>query len=98
MNPGEARLTGMSKKNLTPAQANRQLARAHGTGRYKKHNPCEYCGKSAGYNYFSHPCLDKWGGDGQVLCERCCDELEAMSDDDAYAALQRGRNETRRKR
>ncbi len=69
----------MNTKTKTKTAAEYSRQRARKAGRYAKHNPCELCGKSAGYNYFSHSWLDEkpFNGIGIVLCEKCCTKCEA---------------------
>lgn len=76
-------------KRMTAAQANRQESRNRKTGKYSKFNPCELCGKSAGYNYCSLPWLDTppFYGKGICMCEKCCAKLEAAGKDEAAKAL-----------
>lgn len=77
----------MKTSTKTSAQHARETAR-HASGKFVK-NPCELCGKGAPmHGYFSWSGVNTNGGMGLVLHERCVVKLEAMTVEDAVAALE----------
>lgn len=79
----------MGRKPLTSAQESRQRARSSGTGKYRKHNPCELCGKSVGEDYYSLSWTNEapFHGRGLVLHEKCADVLEGAGKSEAPTLL-----------
>lgn len=62
----------------TQKQAERQEYRNHKSGRYSKVKPCEFCGKSAGVDYYSLPNCNETGI-GVVVCEKCAADREGVA-------------------
>lgn len=79
----------------TYAQNKRQSIRDR-SGRYSETNPCEVCNKGV-IDYCSDSRVDSvdsagnsWDGIGLCLCERCCDKLSKLPDNDAYQIVKGG--------
>lgn len=64
------------KKEMTPAQRERQKSEYRENGKYAKVHPCYVCGKSAGVDYFSHQDTDGLINDELLcLCGKCMKKL-----------------------
>jgi len=66
------------ERTRSAAQNERQQNEYRNKGRYSKVNPCYYCGRSAGVDYFSlEPFVGIYGESdcGLVLCKKCIDYL-----------------------
>ena len=62
-------------------------------GRYSPIEKCEVCGKAVGEKYFSDERCDHiFHGLGLVLCVKCAEKIEKMSDEEGYKFLQDCRN------
>lgn len=88
----------MSTPPRTPAQISRQQDRHREKGKYSKVNPCYVCGKSAGFNYFSHDMTDSvsplgasWGDEGLVLCAKCEIKTATLLEPDDFLAYAKGK-------
>jgi len=73
---------------MSPLQRERQSHREKSGGKYAKVNPCYCCGKTAGLDHRSDSRVDDPAHPGftaaaLVLCDKCADKGEAMSDADA---------------
>lgn len=75
---------------MTDAQISRQAARDSRSGQYRKHRPCECCGKSAGAGHYTsaHHGTATFGARGLQLCGRCCTRLDDLDEAAAWALYQ----------
>lgn len=80
-------------QNRIRTQSGKQQARQRARdkqGHYEAMLECELCGKRIGSEYCSDRRVDTlpgWGGIGLCLCDKCCNRLDKLPDDEALKLL-----------